>query len=142
MSDHLASPDLVTPESVSKAFLKELFDDALMDVSIDSDGDLVVQEDVRCYVLLSENKDRIRLLTLFGVDENADRLKCLECINAINDEYLLVKAYITSEKTLVFEYDIYLKGGVTRKYLALAVKRFCSIPRKAVNEEYAQGVVK
>ncbi|TAD77287.1 MAG: YbjN domain-containing protein [Oscillatoriales cyanobacterium] len=135
------SDDLVTPENVSKAFLQELFNDALMDVSVDSDGDLVIQEDIVCYVFLSENQERIRLLTLFGIAENADRLKCLECVNAINSEYLLVKAYIESEKTLAFEYDIYLKGGVTRKYLALAVKRFCNIPRKAVAEEYALGII-
>jgi len=135
------SNDLITPDNVSKSVLQELLDDALMDVSIDQDGDLLVQEDVKCYIFLSESNDRIRLLTMFGIADQADRLRCLECVNAINHEYILVKAYIASEKTLAFEYDIYLKGGVTRKYIALAVKRFCSIPRKAVAEEYAQGVV-
>lgn len=132
---------LLTPENVSKNVLQELFEDALMDVSIDQDGDLLVQEDVKCYVFLNESNDRIRLLTLFGISEQADHLRRLECVNAINREYVLVKAYLASEQTLAFEYDIYLKGGVTRKYVAWAVKRFCSIPRKAVSEEYAQGVV-
>jgi hypothetical protein len=71
----------VTPESVSNDFLKELFDDALMDVSVDQDGDLVIQiiqEQIRCYVLLSEEKDRISLLSLFSLAEGADHLRCLE----------------------------------------------------------------
>ncbi len=135
------SNELVTPDNVSKTVLQALFDDALMDVSIDQDGDLLIQEDIKCYVFLSEGNDRIRLLTLFGIAESADRLRCLECVNAINHEYILVKAYLASEKTLAFEYDLYLKGGVTKKYIAQAVKRFCSIPRKAISEEYAQGIV-
>lgn len=137
----IMNEELVTPDNASKALLQSIFDEALMDVSIDDDGDILIQEEIKCYVFLSENKDRVRLLTLFGIAETATRAQCLECVNAINSEYVMVKAYIASEKTLAMEYDIYLKGGVPKKTIALTVKRFCTIPRRAVNEEYARDVV-
>jgi hypothetical protein len=133
--------DLITPENLSKELLYSIFDAAYMDVSYDSDGDLMIQDDVRCFVIPNEKtKDRIRLFTLFGFNPESSELDRLESVNRINNTYIMVRATSSNNDTLFFDYDICVKGGITRKNLVLTVKRFCSIPRDAVSE-YCKGIV-
>lgn len=140
VQDPLTPESLITPDNVSISMLYDLFERAFMDVSFDKDGDLMVSEEVKCFIFINEaNCDRIRLLTLFGLDPQASRSECLEAVNRINSEYVLVRAYLGSE-TLAFDYEILIKGGITQKNFVLTVKRFCSIPRQAVRE-YAQDII-
>ena len=129
------SNDLITPENLSTKLLKSVFDNALMDASIDEDGDLFVKDNVRCLVTFNENtKNRISLLSFFRLKSTTNPIKILERLHTINKEYVVVKAYVISSETLVFKYDIYIQGGITKKNFALAVKFFCSIPREALKE--------
>lgn len=140
LQSNLAPENLITPENVSISMLYDLFDRAFMEVGFDKDGDLMVTEDVKCYVFINEKgNDRIRLLTLFGLSTTASRSDCLECVNRINSEYVLIRAYV-SQDALAFDHEILIKGGITQKNFILTVKRFCSIPRLAVRE-YGQEVV-
>lgn len=133
--------NLIIPENLSKELLYDLFEAAYMDVSYDKDGDIFVQEDVRCFVMPNEDKkDRIRLLTMFGFEPLSSEIDRLRCVNLINEKYLIVRAYSTDNNTLSFDYEIIIKGGITRKNLVLSVKRFCGIPRLAI-QEFAQGLV-
>lgn len=135
------SSDLITPENLSKELLYNLFEAAFMDVSYDKDGDILVQEDVRCFVMPNEDgKDRIRLLTMFGFEPLSSEIDRLRCVNLINEKYLVVRAYSTDNNTLSFDYEILIRGGITKKNLVLSIKKFCSIPRLAVRE-FAQGLV-
>jgi len=124
--------DLVTPENLSVELLNSIFDDAYMETSIDSDGDLHVRDDIGCFVILSKDKDRITLLSQFGFESGATHSQRLECVNNINKEMIIVKAYVGNNDSLRFEYDICLKGGVTKKNIVQATKKFLSIPRAAV----------
>lgn len=126
--------ELITPENVTKEMLKDVFDAAFMESSFDKEGDLVVRDDVNCYVLLSEKKDRIALLTMFGFEDGVSELKRLQCVNNINARYIMIRAVSGANNILRFEYDIMLNGGVSRKALVLTVKRFCAIPRSAVSD--------
>lgn len=140
VQNNLTPENLITPENVSISMLYDLFERAFIDVSFDQDGDLMVSEDVKCFVFINESGcDRIRLLTLFGLDPKASRSDCLECVNRINSEYVLVRAYLGPE-TLAFDHEILIKGGITQKNFILTVKRFCTIPRQAVRE-YGQDIV-
>lgn len=131
--------DLITPENVSKEMLKAIFDDALIETSFDSDGDLRVREDISCFVL--PKNDRIRLLSVFGFKPNVSMQKRLEFVNRINSEYIIIRATVGSRNdTLFFDYDISIKGGITKKALVLATRRFLSIPRPAI-QEYGSDLV-
>ena len=137
------SEDLITPENLSKELLKSVFDAAYMETSYDDDGDLRVKEDVRCWVLLpGEKRDRIHLLTIFGLKPEASRQQRLELANEINKEYVVVRAFINSSDSLSLTYDFLLEGGITKKALVLGVKRFCGIPRLAINELDRDDIVK
>lgn len=125
--------DLITPDNLSKELLKSIFDDALMETSFDKEGDLRVKEDISCFVL--PNNDRIRLLSFFRFKPNVSQQKRLEFVNQVNLEYVIIRATVGSKNnTLFFDHDISVKGGVTKKAIVLATKRFLSIPRAAVQD--------
>lgn len=125
--------DMITAENLSRELLKSVFDAAFMDVAFDSDGDIIVKDGCKCYVLPDKDKRRILLLTQFGFKPSADESEKLMCANKINAEYIMVRAYAT-DKSLRFTYDIILDGGITRKAFVFAVKRFCTIPHAAVQD--------
>jgi hypothetical protein len=50
----------------------------------------------------------------------------------VNKEYAIVRATVGQNDALRFTYDILVSGGITKKALVLAVKRFCEIPHSAV----------
>jgi putative sensory transduction regulator len=134
--------ELITPENLSKEMIKATLDAAMMDTSYDSDGDILVKDIINVWVLPNaERKDRIKLLSIFGFEPGASRLDRLECVNKINSEYIVVKAFVGQKDTIRFDYDILVAGGITKKAFILALKRFCSIPRPAA-AEHGTGVIK
>ena len=134
--------EFITPENLSKELLKSTLDAALMDTSYDNDGDILVKETISVWILPNvERKDRIKLLSIFGFEAAASHLQRLECVNRINSEYIVVKAYLGPKDTLRFDYDILVSGGITKKAFVLAVKRFCSIPRAAAGE-HGGGIIR
>lgn len=133
--------ELITPDNLSKELLKSVLDAAYMDTSYDRDGDLVVKERLMCFVFPGKDrKDSVRLLVLFTFEPETSELKRLQAVNKINQEYLVVKAFVSTENHLHFTWDIPIEGGITKKAFVMAVKRFCSIPHDAV-EDCAKDVV-
>ena len=134
--------DLITPENLSKESLKSIFDEALMETSVDPEGDLHVSENLNCLVLPSDSKDRIRLLAIFAFEPQVSQQKRLEFVNQVNSEFILIRASVGSQNdTLFFDHDILVQGGITKKALVLATKRFLSIPREAI-QEFGKDLVK
>ncbi|OEU57250.1 MAG: ornithine acetyltransferase [Desulfuromonadales bacterium C00003096] len=125
---------LVTSDNLSKELLASIYDDAFMSTSYDDDGDLKVKEGISCFVLPSEKNDRIHFLSMFGFEPGSSEAQRLECVNNINSEYILVNAYVGTNNTLRFKYDLFIEGGMTKKNIVLATKRFLSIPQSAVQE--------
>lgn len=133
------SEDLITSDNVSKELIKSCFYAAYIDVIIDKDGDIEMKDD-KVFLRLAEKKDRIRIFCFFSFKEDSQPLARLQCANSINEEYLMVRA-IVSEKQLIFNYDLMLGGGITKKMLVMTAKRFASIPDSAV-QDHGKGMVK
>ena len=125
--------ELITAENLSKEFLKSILDTAYMETSYDEDGDLTVKERCSCFVFPDEeDKSRIRLMTIFSFKSESSELDRLQSVNRINSEYAIVKATVRETDRLVFNWDIPIAGGITKKAFVLAVKKFCLIPHDAV----------
>jgi hypothetical protein len=127
--------ELITPENLSKEMLKSILDASFMETSLDDDGDIIVKEGLRCWVLPEqERKDRVQLLTFFRFKQEISELQRLQAVNRINTEYVIIKAAHGKNNALRFTYDISVAGGITKKAFVLVLKRFCGIPRAAINE--------
>ena len=134
--------DLITSDNLSKEFLKSIFDEALMETSFDTEGELQVREHLHCLVLPSDSKDRIRLLAVFAFEPQVSQLKRLEFVNQVNSEFIMIRATVgTQHDTLFFDHDILVTEGITKKALVLATKRFLSIPGEAI-QEFGKDLVK
>jgi hypothetical protein len=78
-------------------------------------------------------------MTGYRVKEGVPRVACLEAVNKISGEYILVRASV-ADGVLYLDRDILLNDGIARRAFALTVKRFCAITDAAV-EEHASGLV-
>lgn len=128
--------ELLTPESASMESIKSIFDAAFMQTSLDKDGDVVIQDQVKCYIFLNKAKDMVELTTQFSFTPGSSLEDRLRAVNRINTEYIIVRAAVAGaeNQALRFQWHIPLSGGITKKTLVLAVKRFCSIPRPAITD--------
>lgn len=137
-----SATDLLTPDTVSVEVLRDTFDAAYMDVTLDEEhGVLIVREDVVARARLSDSKERLQLMMLYGVKEDAQRIDRLELVNRINEQYALIRAGIDDDGDLWFDYCVFLKGGATRKAVVLATRMFMLLVPKAVNECDEDGIV-
>ncbi|QXD14111.1 YbjN domain-containing protein [Rhodocaloribacter litoris] len=133
--------DLITSDNLSVDTLRATFEAAYMDVSLSESGHLRIRD--ACIVLVipdMERRNRIRLMSVFGFKDGTSPIDRLQCVNRINDEYIMVCASTTNDGLLLFRYDLMLDGGLPRKALVLAVKRFASIPHGAI-QEHGAGIV-
>ena len=85
-------------------------------------------------------KDRINLFSAYSFTAQSNRLERLECVNRINEQYLMVRAYVSGSGSIVFVYDITIKGGLTKQNLVFPVKRFASIPLFALEDSGSLGI--
>jgi len=123
--------EIITPDNVTKELIKSILEAAYMSVTIDKDGDLMVTEQIKCFVFPSKEKRVITLLTGFGFKSSASEADKLLLVNKINTEYLMVSCFYVGSG-LRFQHDICLDGGVNAKNIVMTLKRFCSIPQAAV----------
>ena len=130
----------ITSDNLSAELLKSVFDAAFMEATLDEDGEIVVKDAVSVRVRVNmEQKDRIRFTTVFGFKDDSSPLARLECVNRINIEYILICASV-QEDLLLIRYDLWVQGGIEKKALVMALKRFATIPYGAV-ADHGQGVV-
>jgi hypothetical protein len=124
--------DLILPEAVSTDSLRELFEQAYMEVSVDSDGELVVKEDYLCYLRPDQDGRLILVYAVFGAAKGAQDADKLAFVNYVNDQIKLIRASISASGRFTFDYYIPVDGGVSRRSLVLAVRRFLSCLRQAI----------
>ena len=134
--------ELVTPDNVSVEMLRDLYEAAYMDVTLDEEhGVLRLREELAARAHLSESKERIQLLAVYGLKEEAQRIDRLELVNRINENYVLIRAGIDDDGDLWFDYCILVKGGLTKKAIVQATRAFLMLVPKAVNECDEDGIV-
>lgn len=135
------SDNMITSDNLSVEMLKGIFEDAYIETSIDDDGDILVKEACKVFVRPDmERKNRIRFFTIFGFNDSASQMDRLDCVNKINNEYIMVTACATDNGGLIFRYDMSIEGGLPKKSLVLALKRFASVPHDAA-ADHGQGLV-
>ena len=135
------SDEIVYPEQITVEMLKELYDSAFMDASIDDAGDLRVREGYWCFVLPPKQGTSIRLQALFAATEDSTRRQRLEFANRVNDEITTVRVCVNRIGGFTFDYYIPVDGGVTAKSIVLATKFFLRVVAGALQQCGAEGIV-
>ena len=134
--------ELVTPDNVSAETLRDIYDQAYMDVTLDEEHGLIrIREELTARAHLSESRERVQLLAVYGLKDEAQRIDRLELVNRINENYVLIRAGIDDDGDLWFDYYILVKGGLTKKAIVQATRAFLMLVPKAVNECDEDGIV-
>lgn len=134
--------DLVTPDNATIELIRDVYEAAFMDVSLDEERKVLrIREELLARAHLSESKERLQLVAIYGIKEDAQRIDRLELVNRINENYVLIRAGIDDDGDLWFDYCVVLKGGVTKKNIVQATRTFLMLVPKAVNELDEDGIV-
>jgi hypothetical protein len=119
--------DFLIPEAVTTQHLREIFERALFDTSIDDDGDLVVQDTYRIFVA-PHSRRFIRFFTLFGLKDGTTPEAGHRLANRINDRLILLRASTNKNNVLVLDYYLPMLGGsLTPKALVAAFRAFSGL---------------
>lgn len=127
--------ELLLPQDVNSALLKQLFDDAYMETSVDSDGDVRIKERYSCFLRADPDGRLIALYAIFGANAGAPLPAKLEFVNRVNDQVKLIRASVMSDGRFFLDYYIPVDGGVTKKAIVLAARRFLSCIEAAMGQD-------
>jgi hypothetical protein len=127
--------ELLYPENITKEGLRDLFVAAYMDAALDEDGDVVVKESYRSYLMPSQDAAWIRLYSPFKASEAATMEDKLAYVNKVNNDLVIVRAYVTSSGGFVFEEYLPVEGGITKRAIVFAVRRFHRMLESAVRAD-------
>jgi len=131
---------------LSGAKMKEFFDAAFMEATIDSDGDVLVNTPLRVSVQAEAEKGILKCLTIFGV--NADREAILEFCNRFNRDFILCRCFVTDDRDsdgdwrVIFDYDRFMPADekTSAKTVVLLVRRFTDIVTNGIRRVDEDGL--
>lgn len=127
--------EIVHPKDISGKMLHSLFTSAYMDASLDSDGDLMIKEGFSFWVFPQADGRRIRLMGLFRANSSSSLSDRLVFVNRVNDELVLIRAYLRENGNFGFDYYIHVEGGITKRNIVIATKLFASLIGTAVRKD-------
>jgi hypothetical protein len=129
------SDEFIYPEGINSDALKALFEENFMEVSVDTDGDLIVKDTYRCYLRPDPDGRLISIYAIFGADPGAKVPDKLAYINHVNDQVKLIRASVSANGKFVFDYYLSVEGGVSKRSIVLSVRRFFSCLGLALRED-------
>jgi hypothetical protein len=127
--------ELIFPEGVSSDALKQLFEEAYMDVSVDTDGDLIVKDSYRCYLRPDPDGRLVSIYAIFGANPAATDQAKMAYVNHVNDQIKLIRASVSASGKFFFDYYVAIEGGVTKRSVVMAVRRFFGCLNQALKED-------
>jgi hypothetical protein len=127
--------ELLYPENVTKEGLKDLFVAAYMDASLDEDGDVLIKEQYRSYLIPSSDAAWIRLYSPFKGNPEATNDDKLAYANKVNKDLIIVRAYVNDNGGFIFEEYLPVEGGITKRALVFAVRRFHRMLETAIRSD-------
>ncbi len=118
----------LTPDNASPTTLRELFDEAMFETRIDADGDLIVDERFKSFVMV-HSKRFVRFMTVFGIKEGAEENAVFALVNRINFELICVRACANmNQNALILDWYLPIKGGgLSKKSVVMAFREFIDL---------------
>ena len=129
------SDEIITPESANSATIKQLFEDAYMETSLDTDGDVKIKDGYTCFLRADPDGRLIALYAIFGANPAAMQPAKLEYVNRVNDQVKLIRASLMNDGRYFFDYYIPVEGGITKKAIVMAARRFLGCVKAAMDQD-------
>jgi len=119
-----------SPEAV-----KQVFESAFMQASLDEDGDVAVKvERFTAYVVVKEGRPIMKVLYQFNGSGAKESLELFRALNEFNKAYSVYKAFwvpLGTSSVVRFETDLRVDGGFSPAALVATVRQGESLISKA-----------
>lgn len=127
--------DVIDRDNLSREHLLAILDSAMLDTSLHGERSiLVIEGSVNCLVAVPEGRsDYLTFSACWTLKPDVPRETVLERINDLNNGYVAVRATLVGSSDLLLELQLLLPAAISRKYLVLALRRFATISREAVD---------
>jgi hypothetical protein len=136
MPDNTPTPDdVVYASEITNDFLYTFFSNAYFNVHRDDVGDVYVKDPFTVWIFPQQDGEQLRLMAQFAANTDVPRITKLEYANAINDTMKLLRAYVDRDEDIGFDYYIPTEGGITKRTIALSVRRFIDYVRSALQRD-------
>jgi hypothetical protein len=129
------SDEFIYPEGINSEVLKKVFEEFYMEVTEDTDGDLIVQDTHRCYLRPDPDGRLILIYAIFGASAGVAQADKLAYVNHVNDQVKLIRASVSANGKFYFDYYLSIEGGVSKRSIVMSVRRFFSCLRLAFKED-------
>jgi hypothetical protein len=129
------SEAIIPSDKLTRDMVKTAFEAAYMQCSVDKDGDIVVEEGRRFYVIISPDKETVRFVAFARGNSNRSSQQRLTFANKINRRIAALRAHEDGDGDILFDYTILTNGGVTIRQIVMCAKRFATLINVAVGED-------
>jgi hypothetical protein len=75
------------------------------------------------------------IYAIFGANPSAAPSEKLAYVNHVNDQVKLIRASVSANGKFYFDYYLSVEGGVSKRSIVMAVRRFFSCLRLAFRED-------
>ncbi len=142
-TEGIAPTEVVNPENVSLELLRDVYDSARMEVTLDVvKRHIRINEEVVARCTVSESKEQIQFIAYYDIEKNTPRADRMELVSRINERYVLIRAGIDKDGDLWLDFGLVLKGGVSKKNIVQATRSFLTLVSKAITECNKDGIIK
>lgn len=133
------SQRLINANEVTPAFLKEIFDNAFIEVQEVKDTYIKIKDVFSIYLDIDANKRFITLSGVYNLVEGTSKKDALELANKLNAEVALIKVYYSeSSNSITYYYYFWTEGGFTQKSLIGAVRLYKTALNLSLDKDTAK----
>jgi hypothetical protein len=106
-----------------------------MNVSFDDDGDVRVEETYGCWLFPHSEGRYIRLMSQFRPNPEALMPDRLAFVNKVNQEVMMIRAYLKENGGFGFDHTIVVEGGISKRTIVATTRTFLSLLGEATRQD-------
>jgi len=132
---NISDPEIILGSDLTKESLALLFKRAFFKISVDSDGDIIVNTDgPRVFVTLDSNKNLLKYMSVYGFKESAPLELKYSLINKMNDQIILVRFSMPEKRPdmLMADYFISYEECIPTFQIISTLRLFATVVSGAI----------
>lgn len=132
-----AAPQEVLPEDqITTVRVAELFRAALMKVTIDSDGDIIIEDGgMKTCIKLDASKKLITYFSVWPLKPAASELDKLKLVNRLNNQLIVTRFSVVNDSVLWCDYQLSYENGLTPYTIVNSYRVYAKVVKGAVSTQ-------
>lgn len=140
----MADNEILQENEINTSILTSLFKRAFFKTDTDSEGDLLVKTDTaNVIVMVNEELKLIKLMCVYGFQENVSEINMLRFLNKMNNEVVLVRFSSPQNRQdiLLAEYYLPFESGIDSFHIINTLRFFSRIVPQIIHDYDTENLV-